>query len=530
MIISEERCLQRYFEAEVVFSNHISSEERRKLFGAYADVYGVDVARADELFALAEDPALKSINSDATFKQQQRIQQFAEQYGYGDVLADNVHEMLGIKGKAISAVTEAKIKTGESQTSSDIASQVARASRAGNTTAMLLSMVMSLEGVLLKKDVALGKRILSKLALWTNVDAQLFGLKYDSEHASEYAARLAALTTGLPEAELLDVAKTRLYPLPKEDAGMKLLRKAVEKGFAQAENYNSAFSRISHSEILSSGDKQRVLLSGDEAFIRAVSTLPLKLPKKPVKLALSEVKTRFARVNEQNMVARVLSSPTMRNNICFECEDVMLLKEYIKGVENSVGEGNVQFIELDKLDGSELVGDLNNIFLRAINEDEVNVFLIAASEECPSEYLEAVLNFTDSFKRAHFKVKKLGVELNLSAVCVALFVDSAVRGPLQGHVTFVTFGGVTEDEKQAILDGEIKTLLSSGEFGDGLTLDEDARKRLVAMELEDSTVVLRQAARHAFIDGSSVITRENILKSFEELGPNSGHLGFGRRG
>ena len=49
MIISEERCLQRYFEAEVVFSNHISSEERRRLFGAYADVYGIDVARADEL-------------------------------------------------------------------------------------------------------------------------------------------------------------------------------------------------------------------------------------------------------------------------------------------------------------------------------------------------------------------------------------------------------------------------------------------------------------------------------------------------
>ncbi len=529
MIISEERCLQRYFEAEVVFSNHISYEERRALFNAFAGVYGIDGAREEELFKLAEAPALKSINSDVTFKQQQRIQQFASQYGYGDVLDDDVQELIGIKGKAISAITEAKIKTGENQTATDISSQISKASRAGNTTAMLLSGVMSLEGILVKKDEALGKRILAKLSLWPNADAQLFGLKYDVGNAAGYAARLSALTVGLPEAELLDIVKAQLPTLPKEDAGMKLLRKAVEKGFAKAECYDSTFSRIAHSEILSNGDKQRVLLSGDEALIRAVSSLPLKLSKKPVKLSLSEVKTRFERVNEQKMVARVLASPTMRNNICFECEDVMLLKEYISSVGLAVGEGNVQCIELDKLDGSELMGDLNNIFLRAISEDEVNVFLISAAEDCPSVYLEAVLNFTDSFKRAHFKVKNLGVELNLSAVCVALFVDSAVRGPLQGHVTFVTFADVTENEKRSILDGEIKKLLNSGEFGDGLSIDEDAKRKLVAMELEDSTVVLRQAARHAFIDGSSVITREYVLKSFDELSPGTGPLGFGNR-
>ena len=58
VIISEERCLQRYFEAEVVFSNHISYEERRALFNAFAGVYGIDGAREEELFKLAEAPAL----------------------------------------------------------------------------------------------------------------------------------------------------------------------------------------------------------------------------------------------------------------------------------------------------------------------------------------------------------------------------------------------------------------------------------------------------------------------------------------
>lgn len=527
--INEEKCLQKYFEAQVALTNHLDNAQFKRLFDALADAYGVGAERRDRLFALVENDELKQIDSDDLYKRQKRIRQYSEDYGLDEEGAIYPPELLDIKGNAINADAAAKIAPGDQQTSSDIASRVAKAARTGNTTAMFLSALMYFEGLIVKKDVELATRTLRKLALWTSTDAQLLGIAYDPENATQYAARLAALTVGLPEAELMDICKAKLAVLPREDAGMRLLRKATEKGYAQADCYNSNFARVAHSEILSVGDKQRVLLSGDANFVSAVSSLPLKLPKKPVKLTISEVKTRFARIEEQKKIARVLSSAKMRESVCFESEDTQLLKEYAEAIKLCIGCGNVQCIDFEKLDASELESETGNIFLRSINEDETNVFLISVGEGSDPINLELALNFLDSFKRAHFKVRRLGVELNLSSVCVVPFVDSALRNSFQGRVTFVPLAKVSDKEKETVIDVEVAKFAQSGEFGDELTLADDARQKLVAMDLEDSAVVLEQAARHAFIDGSSVITAEHVSQSLDEVAPNQTSFGFVNR-
>lgn len=529
MTINEEKCLQKYFEAQTVLANHLKADALRLVFDALAEAYCVDTPRREELFKLADDEALRLIDNDDLYKRQKRIMQYAEDYGFEDGIDVEVPAMLDIKGSAITAVTQAGVAPSDRQTASDLASRVARSARTGNVTAMFLSALMSFEGLIVKKDVQLAKRTLRKLALWPSMDAQILGMTYDSENAPQYAARLAALTVGLPEAELMEICKAKLSVIPREDAGMRLLRKATEKGHAKPDRYDSSFARVAHSEILSVGDKQRVLFSGDANFVNMVSTLPLKLPKKPVKLAISEVKTRFARTDEQKMIARVLSSTMMRDNICFESEDTKLLKEYVEAIKLCIGSGNVQCVEFEKLDSSELGSELDNIFLRSINEDEPNVFLISVGEDSDPINLAIALNFFDKFRRAHFKVKKLGVELNLSSVCVVLFVDSALRNMIQGRVTFVPLAKVSDKEKETVIDGEVAKFAQSGEFGDGLTLADDARQKLVQMDLEDSAVVLEQAARHAFIDGSSVITLAHVLQSVEEVGYNQNLFGFGSR-
>lgn len=528
MIINEERFLQRYFEAELVFGNNISSAQRRSVFCALADVYGVSEKRRDELFALAEDPALRQVDSDAGYKRQKRIKQYAQEYGLDYSMLDAATQLLDVKGKAISALLRAGIVPGAGQTASDVASGVAKAARSGRIAAMFISALMSFEGVLVKKDRAQGRRTLAKLAMWTSPDAQLLGLKYDVENAREYASRLEALTVGLPDHELCDVALQKLPDMPFEDAGMRILRKAVEKGFAKAELYNSAFARVAHSGIIPLGDKQRVLLSGNDNLVRAVSNLPLKLSKKEVKVEDTALKTSFGRVAEQNKVARALSSALRCDPVCFECDDALLLKEYGAAIEGALKNCNVKKIKLSGVEQAELAGDLDNVFLRDIAESAPNVFLVFADADCPMQNLEAALNFFDRAKRARFKVRNLGVELDLTSVCVIMFASGAVKSALQGHATVVRLCKFSDDEKQAFLSGEVARLAEEGKFGEALTLSAEARDKLSAMDLEQSSTILEHAARHAYIEGSSVISSEHIEQSYEELGMTQG-IGFGSR-
>ncbi len=530
MKLNEQKCLQKYFEAEVALGKRVTEADKQKLWNALKEIYGVSEERISELAKCADEPILREIDNDCRFKMEMRIQQFAKEYGFGNALDEMIFDCLEIKGKAIAALLEAGILPGEHQATEDVATRISAAARSGNVTAMFLFAIMNAEGVLLEQDAALAKRIVKKMALWTSADAQLFAMRCDPENAEKYYARLLALAEGSPDAELKATAQKKYgFGQVEADRGMKILRKAVERGFAKAGCYNATFARIAHSEVTPFDDKQRVLLSADEALVHAVSSLPLKLPKKPFKMSFAAFKTPFVRTSEEMMVKRVLSgNMAALNSVCFVANDPFVLKEYMRTVENCAAGGNVQRVDLDKIAPDELDGNLENIFLRKIKEGENNLFLISVGKDCPKEKLGIALDFIDCVKRARFKVKQLNVELNLSAVTAALFADSALRSELQDRATVIFLQDVSAEEKAAVIESYLKELCERYDLQEGLNID-GAKRRLSEMDMTEAVKALERTVVRAYIDGLSEISDEYLYNCYLEVCPGAGAFGFGRK-
>lgn len=527
MKLNEERLMQMYFEAQVAFAGQVSPADEARVFGALSNAYGVAPDEGARLFALAQAPALCGIDSNSRFKQQKRIQQFAKEYGACEVLSEEQSELLDIKGKALKALTDANIISDGEPLKSDSASRIMQSARAGSVCGMLVSAIMLLEGCLVDKNASLGKRALGKLSLWTSEDAQLLGLYYDPENASRYLARLSSLTKGLPSAELYEAAAKGATE-EREDKGMTILRKTVEKGFAKEDRYQSSYARVAHSEVLSALDKSRVLLSGDERYVKSVGALPLKLTKKQVKLSVSDVKTRFERVEEQKMVGRVLSSGLVFGGVCFMSDSQMLLKEYISSIEASA-DAKVQSYNLDRIDEQELVGDVSNIFLRGISENEKNCILLFVPRNCPAIKVQAALDFLDGLKRAHFKVKSLNVELDLSSLAVVLFADPNIKNMLGGRAAAVSLSLVGAEEKKRLLNEYALEFAKRYDISGGLKLEQGARNMLLSLDMEEAVGALEQAARRAIIDGTQEISEECISKCRDEACGYGSSFGFGRK-
>ncbi len=524
MTILQQRCVEKYFEFTLL-SREFDSDKKRSLFKLLSETYMLD---GTELFSMCEDKTVAAVTDEEKFKRLKRLDQFFKEERAGERMPKDVMEIVDAKGRALYALRDAGVlEEGMESTDRDRVGKLMRAADDGRITAMFMAAVLNMEGYLAPQNVDMGRKFLDRLSRWPNADGLLLSLRYGAHNVKEDMSKLYTATYGLSEAFIYAAAKKR-YGVSADvpDANMQILKKAIGKGdLARQDTYRSQLARIAFSEVLADKDKHKALFSSDGEFVKAVSSLPLKLSAKATAPALGDIVTPLGRKAEQAKVRKVASSiaVTAADKVCFRCDDMYVLRAYMQAIEDAASGCNVKCFKLEDIAAKLAEPSEMNVLLRAVDECKPNLFLIEIAPTLGRAEVEALKDVLDDSKRAHFSVAPCNVELDLSGVTFVLFCHGSAVKYLQSGIFAVRLAEVSEAERQKVLGDAI----SSEEAKWGVSFDDGAAQRLGMIDIIDALRVVSLAAQQAYFEDARSITGEAVSDCCTAMfGTKS--FGFGR--
>lgn len=530
MNIAEKRCAEKYFEFTLVRKD-VDMDTKRKIFMLLSDIYLLDSAAAESLFAKCEHKDMVKISDVEKLRRQKRLNQFFAETGKKAHMSSELNELLDIKGNAIYALQEEGItKEGKDGTSdTNLMHKLMQAADLGMVDAMFMAAIANIEGIAAPQNLDVGRRYLRRLSHWIDVNGMMLCLYYDKKTTAELMSKLYTLTRGLSEADLYNTAKER-YCIYKdiENKSILFLKKAIAADDkAKPSIYSSSLAHVTFSEILSDVDKQKILFAPDSELFNAATSMPLDLPKRASAPAVGEIETHLGRKTEQKKVCKIITSEAIigANKVCFTCGDTYVLRDYMQAIKAADSEDNVQIVKLSEISENGLSLSPMNVFLRAVDEKKTNLFLVEIDNSCPSLNMEYMQDILDDTKRAHFSLSPLRLELDLSSLIFILFCHDSVKSKLRNRVFDVALSDISKTERAEFISEMVKT--EEGKWG--VNFESGAVDALETMDLDKAHRIIRYVAQASFFEDKQTISDKAINECYMKALGSNASFGFGER-
>ena len=453
-----ELFLTNYFYIAALVGNFLGNGE--KLFYRLAKIFFVPHEEAERLYKIADSRDVRQISTPNSFNQRNRLLEYYELFGKSSQIAPEYDEVIRIKGNALVSLKGTPLEVKGNAPRQVIYNTLLTAANAGSVSALFACGLLQCEGVFFDRNFKAGLKKLNHAADWLDIVSLFALIEYDEGSRSYNLARLEVATYNTPYERLAqDVAHNYVIPNYFGDLSASiLLIKAFSSDTLKREQYDAKVSRILKSDVLSYGDKERLIYTGSKDLFTTVGNLPLKLGRSNfADMAGScRLELPFKRPSEKDEVdgwfSRYASSGADMCSLCISCESEYIQGLYCNALSDALSGAHVACIDISALTGYDLEPSPGNIFVRNIDEDKFNVFMLSARGELNEQMLSSVINFARGSARRQFHISTLGVALDLSGIMIICFCDKRNAGAFKQHFQIMELKELSAEERKESFD------------------------------------------------------------------------------
>ncbi|MDE6441383.1 MAG: hypothetical protein K2L12_01345 [Clostridia bacterium] len=514
-----ELFMSEYFLIKAVLGKHLENSE--KLFMALCKIFLIPENDAGELYRLSENPTARAITTDKDFLQHQRMIKYSHLIGTADECNPEWEEIAKIKGSTILFAQSKKLFPNADASRNMIYTCLVSAATCGKVSALRITGILQCEGIFFGKNERLGIKTLSKAADWNDTVSTLALLRYCKDMRGFNMTRLKQEVTDTPFEELYEIAAKEYggaYTGQIEE--VKLLNKAFNSGALKREMYDPKYVRILNSTALYIKDKEKVVFAQSRELASVIADLPLKLTN--VKTAPVDVKaisnTAINREREVSAVVRALNNADLRHlpsyrPLCLCCNSIYILETYARALNAKSVDTHVEVMDVAEL--SEYDFDLtpSNIFVRSIDEDKDNRFLLFFCGDVSESKTDAVKSILQSERRAKFHLNNPSVTLNLSAVLPVCFCDESNARVLKPYCDVIQLAEITEGEMSVAVNNVIA--IKEKLYGvSAIKLDGDVAEIFKGYDIDTAEKLIDEAVRARREKGAVITLTREILEEY----------------
>ena len=453
-----ELFLTNYFYIVALVGSFLGNGE--KLFYRLAKIFFVPREEAEKLYKIADSREVRQISTLNSFNQRNRLLEYYGLFGKSLQSAPECDEVIRIKGNALASLKGTPLEVKGNAPRQVVYNTLLTAANAGSVNALFACGLLQCEGVFFDRSFKAGLKKLNNAADWLDIASLLSLIEYDDANRSFNLARLEVATYNTPYERLAqDVAHNYVIPNYFGDLSASiLLIKAFSSDTLKREQYDAKVSRILKSNVLSYGDKERLVYTGNKNLFTTVGNLPLKLGRSNLDdmAGSCRLELPFNRPSEKDEIdgwlSRYASSGADIRPLCISCESEYIQSLYYNALSDALISAHIACIDISALTGYDLEPSPGNIFVRNIDEDKFNVYMLSARDELNEQMLSAVINFVRGNARRQFHISTLGVALDLSSIMIICLCDKKNAGAFKKYFQVVEVKDLSAKERRECLD------------------------------------------------------------------------------
>lgn len=520
-----EPLLTQFFLIDAICRGFIDEAEKRSIFVKLARVFCVPLDReTEEYYAVANTSAYSSIVDYAAYERLCRTIEFAESCGQ-DVGLTTVDRVVLAQKRAAMLTKNEIFKQSKNLTADIIASGLQNTAMNGNVDAMVTLSYMEYHGICICKDEANAVKRLALCAKWNNLFGNLMGIAYDKENEQAYYNTLYTVLRAANQREVFKyLCDFNGYEGSFEKCPVaRIVEKSFGLGITSRKIYDRIFAKVAFSELISSEDKEKLLLNKKKDAIASLSDIPFDVDRdKLFYFNFNEASSiPLGRHKELNSIFCCLSPatdnrPALYRPLLVAGDDEYVADMYVEALKRGFAGGN-KVIEVDAgaFSSQDFAGAKENFILRGLSETKEShtVFLVKHCEEIGRQEREELVKLLDFEYRRKFKLLEPTVSLDLSDVLIVLFaseINESVKR-LAEECDVVWTERISDAEKSTVIEATFET--RSKCFGlNSARLEDEGRAFLVSFKTGQIIRIIDGALKKAAYDDESVVT-EKILRS-----------------
>lgn len=542
-----EPLLTQFFLIDAVCGTFMGDVGKRAVFSELARIFCVPLDdEVEEYFAAAISDPYNSIADYAAYERLCRMIDFAEVSGQDTDITPIDRVVLAQKREAMLIKSDI-FKQSKNLTAELIADTLLNTAMNGNIDAMITLSYMEFHGIGIRKDERNARKRLALCAKWNNLFGNLMGIAYDNKNRSEYYNRLHTIFRSSNQRAVFDyicdfTSYDRLF---ERNAVARIIEKAFGLGIIRRNTYDQIFAKVAFSTLVSSEDKEKLLLSKKQDAIVSLSDIPFDASRERG-YGFDESKTRCIPLKRDSELQRILCgiAPAMkaRNDlyrpILVASDDEYIADMYVSALKEGFSKGAKLFeVDAGALSVHDFAAAKENFILRGLSETKQShtVFLVKHCEELGESELEEVAKLLDYEYRCKFKLVEPTVSLDLSDVLIVLFsseINENVR-KLADKCDIILTDRISDIEKKTVIESTFGA--GSRSFGiENASLDEKGRDFLMTFETGKIARIIEGALKKAIYDGVETITAEMLKaeterQAFAKSKREFGYLGGAKR-
>lgn len=453
-----ELFLTNYFYIASLVGNFLDSGER--LFYRLAKIFFVPREEAERLYKIADSREVRQVATLNSFNQRNRLLQYYELIGKNSQMASEYDEVIRIKGNVLASFKDTTLEGRGNMPRRAVYNVITAAANAGFVSALFACGLLQCEGMFFDKNVKVGFAKLNHAADWLDIASLLALIEYDEENRSYNLARLKTAVYNTPYEQLAQTAVCS-YAIDDYEGDLsagELLIKAFASNTLNREQYDAKVSRILKSDVLSFDDKERLIYLANKDLFSTVSNLPLKLGRSNFAdtLCSCKLKLPFDRPDEEAEIEgwlhRFADNEDGTHPLCITCGSEYLQSMYTDAISVALVGAHIVRIDISALTGYDLEPAPGNIFMRNIDEDKFNVFILSACGDLNGQALSAVINFARSNGGRQLHISTLGVAVDLSSIMIICFCDKRNVGVFKKYFQVIEVKELSSKERRECLD------------------------------------------------------------------------------
>ena len=453
----DELMLSQYFTIYTILGDWLI--ERKKLFYMLAKIFFIQRGEVEKLYNIVNSPELNEVDTLNKFNQRNRLLKYYGLLGKGSLLSPEYEEVIRIKGNVLASLKGTPLEVSKNVPRQVVYNTLITAANAGSVNALFACGLLQCEGIFFDKNFKAGMKKLNNAADWLDIVSLLALIEYDEGSRSYNLARLDIAAYNTPYESLIQ-AVTSNYDIPQYFGNLSasvLLIKAFAADTLKREQYDAKVSRILNSRVLSIRDKERLIYTASKDLFSTVGNLPLKLGKNGADITHDfNIRLPYNRRKEKDeieeWISRFPGSGTGILPLWIVCESEYMQGLYANAFADSLSGAHIARIDVAALTGYDLEPSPGNVFVRNIDEDKFNVFMLSARGELNEQALSIAIKFARGNARGQFHISTLGVALDLSSIMIICFCDKRNAGAFKQHFQIMELKELSAEERKESFD------------------------------------------------------------------------------
>ena len=532
-----ETFLTRYFLLESLTAKEISS--KKTIFDNLLDIFCLPKSDFTEnYFSLSLSEPYSNIDDLSSYNRLCRVIEFATQTGQNIEMKNEDRVVLRRKRDALQISSEL-FEYGKNLTRETIASVLYEKAMSGNINAMTTLAYMEYNGIGVSKDIDNAIKRIRLATKWNDIFGLLLGIYFDCENKKRYYDILYTILKNADRRKAFEqICSFKGFTEKCEiDPVARIIEKAFGRGIVKRDSYMSQFAKIAYSKLISTEDKEKLLLNAPKDALSASLDIPFDATdkKKPeFKFECCE-NIPLQRTNElkkimQNIAVAVRCPSEVCVPLLIVASSDHVSDMYMKMLYEGFGETSVAEIDATSLAVQYLCATKENILLRVLCETKNTntVVFVKNCEHFEPEALAEFLKLLDYDTRRNFNIFSPSVTADLSNIRFVLFANerNSVVSELSEYCDTVFSERITASEKSVVIDSIFNSRRKT--FGcDDLTLGEGCKDFLKNYDIGQIRHIIDNILKNAIYEGYQNVDLSVLENYCREQNVTTVRRGFG---